>query len=318
MRPEFTQALGPAGVNALNAAARSGGASAVQQALQGIYDNQAAMSFADGGIIPYPGWLQKIAPDWMTNWVNSVNSNTGLNVVAGLITKSASKAWDALKAKYDAFAQSVTTDASVVDIQGDVAGYSSSDGQAKLAGGLGFSYQTIFNAVQKAFPTARLTSGLRNTPDAHGRGKAADIGGKYPSAFGSAEMAAIKAWLYTNYKGSLYELIYNGEGNRVPNLKNSADFPYSAATQAQHKNHVHAAVYDQGGVLKPGFTVAHNASGRPEAVLTAEQLEWLRQAAGNDRPLVDTINLQVVPGREKDSIEEMLFQLRKVKRGANV
>lgn len=37
--------------------------------------------------------------------------------------------------------------------------------------------------------------------------------------------------------------------------------------------------YDSGGMLPPGMTAAVNQTGRPEAVLTNEQMSWLRQAA---------------------------------------
>lgn len=135
-------------------------------------------------------------------------------------------------------------------------------------GSLGGSFQSLFAAVKAAFPAARLNSGYRpGDPGYHGRRKAADIGlTGVPGGNGNAFMARVNQWLYDNHRGSLSELIYNGLGDSRPNVKNSRDFAYSAATQAQHRNHVHAAVYDQGGPLYPGLTLAYNGTGKTEWV----------------------------------------------------
>jgi len=68
---------------------------------------------------------------------------------------------------------------------------------------------------------------------------------------------------------NLAELIYDGIGNDRPDLKNSRPLVYNEATRRAHTNHVHAAVYDGGGLLPPGLTFAYNGTGRNEQVLTA-------------------------------------------------
>ncbi len=135
-------------------------------------------------------------------------------------------------------------------------------------GSLGSNYSQLFGAIKAAFPQARLNSGFRpGDPGYHGRGKAADIGlTGVAGGAGNSFMARVNQWLYDNHRGSLAELIYNGLGDNRPNVKNSRDFAYSAGTQAQHRNHVHAAVYDQGGPLYPGLTMAYNGTGKTEWV----------------------------------------------------
>jgi hypothetical protein len=58
----------------------------------------------------------------------------------------------------------------------------------------------------------------------------------------------------------------------------------TAATQ----NRLFSAQYDQGGIIHPGITGVINASGKPEAVLTNEQLGQLKRIAdgGNEVPQV--------------------------------
>lgn len=138
-------------------------------------------------------------------------------------------------------------------------------------GPLGGNWASLFAAVKAVIPQARLNSGVRNTPDAHGRGKAVDFGfGTGPGGAGSPGLASIARYLYQNFKDSLYELIYTGVGGSFQ-LKNGRDTTYNAATRAGHTNHVHAAVYDQGGILPPGFTMAYNGTGKSETIRTAEQ-----------------------------------------------
>ena len=144
-------------------------------------------------------------------------------------------------------------------------------------GSLGRNWSSLFATIKAIVPQARVNSSVRNTPDAHGRGKAVDFGfGTGPGGAGSAGLALIKRVLHDRFGKSLYELIYNGVGNDRPNLKNSKPLAYSASIQAQHRNHVHAAVYDQGGLWEPG-TAGFNFTGGVERVLTPPQDAYFRK-----------------------------------------
>lgn len=319
MRPEVTKALGADGVEALNAAARSGGPSAVGQALQGLFDHRAA-SFADGGVWEVPGWLRPLVSDDIEKTLDDIGKNKVFKMTADIIGGSASKVWALLKSQVDKLVHDPSQNVNDYGLQGADGKVFGSAIPHAAGSGLGTSYATIAGRVMQAFPGTRLTSGKRNTPDAHGRGKAADlVFGPSPQPNGNSTMGVIKYWLDQNFRGQLYELIYNGVGgNLAPNLKNSSPLAYSPATQAQHRNHIHAAVYDQGGVLEPGLTMARNHTGGPEAILTAEQWAAVYAAASNDGPLVDTIQIYPTSDNAREIVEETIFELRKLKRGARV
>jgi hypothetical protein len=183
----------------------------------------------------------------------------------------------------------------------------------------GRGYQALFALIKRAFPEARLNSGYRpGDPGYHGSGQAVDLGwSRMPGGAGNSYMAAMNQWIYDNYRNSR-ELIYNGLGDSRPNLKNGRDFAYSAGTQAQHRNHVHW-VYDNGGLLEPGLTTVDNRSGKPEAVLTNEEMKNYKQliAQGGAQPLVGQLTIQVGQGADvRDGMEEAMFQLRRIQRGA--
>lgn len=135
-------------------------------------------------------------------------------------------------------------------------------------GATGSGWASLWNLVRAAIPAARINSTFRpGDPGYHGRGKAIDFGyGTGPGGAGSAGLAAINRFLHDRVGGNLAELIYTGVGDDRPDLKNGRPFNYGAATNAAHRNHVHAAVYDQGGPLYPGLTMAYNGTGRTEWV----------------------------------------------------
>ncbi len=141
-------------------------------------------------------------------------------------------------------------------------------------GAIGGAWSSLWTLVKGQIPQARINSTLRpGDPGYHGRGKAIDFGfGTGPGGAGSAGLASIKRLLHDQVGANLAELIYNGVGNDRNNLKNGRPLAYSAATQAQHRNHVHAAVRDQGGLV-PSGTVAVNLSGRDERMLSPRQTE---------------------------------------------
>lgn len=98
----------------------------------------------------------------------------------------------------------------------------------------------LFRTIKAAFPRANLNSSYRaGDPGYHGRNMAVDLGESgFAGGNGRAYLADMNRWIYDNF-GKSTELIYNGAGDDRPNLKNGANLAYSAAIQAQHKNHVH-------------------------------------------------------------------------------
>jgi hypothetical protein len=112
------------------------------------------------------------------------------------------------------------------------------------------SWGPIWDYVKARVPQARINSTFRaGDPGYHGKNKAIDFGfGSGPGGAGSAGLALIERILYDGLGRNLAEIIYDGVGNSRPDVKNGANHVYNAATQAEHHNHVHAAVYGNGGL----------------------------------------------------------------------
>jgi len=154
-----------------------------------------------------------------------------------------------------------------------LAATSAAAGPAGAGGGMSGTWTSIWGIVKAAIPQARQNSTYRpGDPGYHGKNKAVDFGfGSGPGGAGSAGLASIARFLYTGYGRSLAEIIYDGIGDNTPDVKNGRDHVYNAATRAQHHNHVHAAVYDQGGPLYPGWTMAYNGTGQTEHVIKSRE-----------------------------------------------
>lgn len=102
----------------------------------------------------------------------------------------------------------------------------------------------IFDFTRAAFPRAKLNSAYRaGDPGYHGRNMAADMGESgFSGGDGRPYIASMKRWWVDNFGGLTNEIIYNGLGNDRTNVKNGAAYAYSAATQAEHHNHLHVAL----------------------------------------------------------------------------
>jgi hypothetical protein len=133
-------------------------------------------------------------------------------------------------------------------------------------GAVGGSWQALWAKVHAQFPSARMTSNYRpGDPGYHGKGKAVDVAGARPGD--AAAMSAINRWAASAMGANLSQLIYTPGVN----LLNGKPHTYNAATRADHFDHVHMATYDDGGWLKPGYTMAYNGTGKAERIRTAEQ-----------------------------------------------
>jgi len=99
---------------------------------------------------------------------------------------------------------------------------------------------SMAKVVQTHFPGMTLTSGVRNSADYHGQGKAADFS---DGSDDTPQMQALAGFIAANYPDSL-ELIHSPFAGNIKNGTNVGDgmSTYGAATMAQHRNHVHWAV----------------------------------------------------------------------------
>lgn len=114
----------------------------------------------------------------------------------------------------------------------------------------------IFALTQSMFPRAKLNSAYRpGANDYHGLNMAADMGeAGFVGGIGRAYIAAMKRWWVDNFGRTTEEIIYDGLGNDRPDIKNGAAFNYGAATQSEHRNHLHVAESGSLGVPTGGPT----------------------------------------------------------------
>lgn len=127
--------------------------------------------------------------------------------------------------------------------------------------GDGMIWEKLWGIVSSHFPGAQLFSSFRpgaitatGNQSLHARGRAIDI---------SPDMGIFN-WLAANYPGS-GELIFSPAGNRQ--IYKGAPHFYGEPTRGDHWDHIHWGMFDRGGWLKPGLTMAYNGTGRPERVV---------------------------------------------------
>lgn len=113
-------------------------------------------------------------------------------------------------------------------------------------------YVAMENVLHNQFPWIRFTSDYRpGDPGYHGKGMAVDSAGvrPYPDPSGVAQMLEINRWIASHFS-NITELIHTGAG--AINLWHGQPHTYNAATQAEHRNHVHWAMADG---LTPGSSI---------------------------------------------------------------
>jgi TP901 family phage tail tape measure protein len=128
---------------------------------------------------------------------------------------------------------------------------------------IGGGWESITSFLQQAgvpFTVTSTTGGQHAAGSYHYAGKAADLVGPDMFAiFRALERAA----------GSLSELFFDPMG-----------YSYKRGQRINpiggHSDHVHAATYDKGGYINPGWTMVHNNSGRPEPVFSAAQWDQMK------------------------------------------
>ena len=144
-------------------------------------------------------------------------------------------------------------------------------------------WERLWNTIRGRFPQAGLNSAYndrRGSNDYHGRGMAVDLGLRgTPGGVGNMFMAEMNRWIYDNFRGST-ELIYNGLGDDRPNLKNGRDFAYNAATQLQHRNHVHWAMTPE-AIAAAGVKIA--SGGTTPVGFGGDSVRGIVQSAANQR-----------------------------------
>lgn len=156
--------------------------------------------------------------------------------------------------------------------------------------GPGAIWEKMFEAVRRQFPDVVLHSGLRpgaitatGNPSLHGRGRAIDISPRMD----------IFDWLASTFPDS-GELIFSPAGARQ--IYRGSPHLYGEPTRGDHWDHVHWGMFDRGGWLEPGLTMAYNGTGRPERVI----------GPGSELPVVHVHLEGPIIGSDKAEVERVL------------
>jgi hypothetical protein len=136
-----------------------------------------------------------------------------------------------------------------------------------------FGWANQWDWARRAMPGVILTSGFRtgtlggksSLASYHNQGRAIDL-------VGGPGLAGIFNTIRAAFGSAITELIYSPMNGAQ--VKNGKPHMYQGKTRAIHFDHVHWAMadggpvlYDTGGLLMPGLTLARNDTGRPESIL---------------------------------------------------
>lgn len=72
-----------------------------------------------------------------------------------------------------------------------------------------------------------------------------------------------------------------------------------------HMDHVHVRTYDNGGWLPPGVTMANNETGKPEYILTPEQIEELKKQGVDPATMQHGMAQGAAPGPTPDQLGQV-------------
>ncbi|WP_327282290.1 transglycosylase SLT domain-containing protein [Streptomyces sp. NBC_01205] len=312
MRPEWTRAVGAGYVDTMNAAARSGGVSGVQQAL-------GAPGFADGGIFDRISSGVKTAGSWLSDGVNLL-SDPG-------------KAWD----KATGFIRDVSADISGspwASVIAKVPGAMLSglkDAIVKAAGSIGLGGSSAAPAgggVSRWTGVVQQALGLTGQPlDYTGitlRRMEQESGGNpgivntwdsnWIAGYPSVGLMQVIRPTFQRYAGPFADtgpFLYGVSTNPLANVYASMKYALSAYGSLP-RAYNQAGGYDSGGYLQPGMNLAYNGTGRPEPVLTTAQWNALA-GSGGKQTAADQRSYQInLNGSQMTAAEQAANVLRHI------
>lgn len=146
-------------------------------------------------------------------------------------------------------------------------------GGAPYTGGdIGSGYQQILGYLDSKgvpYEVTSTTGGQHAEGSYHYQGKAVDLVGDMGAIFGT--LAA------DNPVPGINELFWDPAGYYFDNGSRVE------GAIGDHEDHVHAATFDKGGLLMPGYTLAYNGTGQPELVARmADGGTWMRPSVESD------------------------------------
>jgi phage-related minor tail protein len=299
MRPEWTRAVGPGYVHSMNAAARSGGVGAIRRMVSG-----GMPAFADGGIF---GWVKgaaskgvdlvKSGASWLKDGIKE-SALAGLNkVVKPLIDRIAGSASlyrtmitgipKRMISSILGFSGQADKKLSAAGIGGG--GFASALNWARAQAGKPYVWGGVGPA---GFDCSGFMGAIENVI----RGMRPNSRRWATGAFGSSGPAG---WVRNARSPFMIGITNAGVGHTAGTLNGvnvesrggdgvvvgKSARGYNASLFTSHWG-LQPRKYDNGGWLQPGVTATVNATGRPEAVLTASQWRVMSSAADGGRPIV--------------------------------
>jgi hypothetical protein len=309
MRPEWTRAVGPGYVNSMNAAARGGGIRGVQRAL-------GLPGFADGGIF---GWigntaskgldLAKSGVSWLKDGIKA-SAMAGMNsIVKPLIDKiagSASMYRDMIsgvpkRMLHAIFDFSGKADSKLADAGIGGKGYKAGLSWARTQAGKKYQWggngnpswdcsgflSAIESVIRGQKPHRRWATGAFSGAAAPGGWK---LGARSPYMIGITNAGV------GHTAGTLNGVnVESRGGDGVIVGKRARSYMDPLFTD------IYGLKYDRGGWLQPGVTQTVNATGRPEAVLTARQWDVAARAVEFNAGALEGLQVAVFVGNEEIS-----------------
>lgn len=168
--------------------------------------------------------------------------------------------------------------------------------------GAGVGWQWQMAVLRQRFPGLQLISGYRpgaitvtGNPSWHGKGRAVDIPPRMD----------VNKWIAQTYGAGTKELIFSAPG--ATQIRHGRPHVYTGITKAMHYDHNHWAYklggildgfteqfnglqsFDTGGFLRPGITLAHNGTGKPEPVGLGDFSEVTSQASRVGEEVLDAL-----------------------------
>ncbi|MEU4487357.1 hypothetical protein AB0H94_21175 [Streptomyces purpurascens] len=310
MRPEWTRAVGPGYVDTMNAAARTGGVSAIRRMVDG-----GLPAFADGGIFGWvksaasKGWdLAKSGVSWLKDGIKS-SAMAGLNkIVRPLIDKISGSASmyrsmvsgvpkRMLTAIFD-FSDKADKRLEAAGIGGK--GYKSALAWARTQNGKRYQWggngnpswdcsgfvSAIESVIRGQKPHRRWATGAFSGSSAPGGWKR---NARSPYMIGITNAGV------GHTAGTLNGVNVESRGGDGVIVGRRAR-GYNSGLFTSRYGFV-GSKYDAGGWLQPGMTTAVNLTGQPEAVLTAAQWRTMQAVAAGGS--LDGMSVNVWVGNEE-------------------
>ena len=295
MRPEWTRAVGPSYVNSMNAVARSGGVSAIRRMVAG-----GMPAFADGGIF---GWVKSAASKgvdlaksgvaWLKDGIKA-SAVAGLNRVVKPLLEKISGSASVYRDMITGIPKRMIK--TIVGFSGDAdkkfaaagiggGGYATAlkwaraqNGKPYIWGGVGprgFDCSGFMGAIENVIRGLNPFSRRWATGAFSG---SSGPGGWVRNARSPFQIGITNAGV-GHTAGTLNGVnVESRGGDGVVVGKSARGYNSSLFTSRWGFT---AKKYDSGGWLQPGLTAAANATGQPEAVLTASQWRVMSTAAAS-------------------------------------